>query len=437
MLCKESPDEHSHEAPTRASQGFDAPSWVNLFSVNPKTERNNRTDTILDNQLDLRQCLRSQGKHDTSKAKDLGGVFASKIAGLPQSAWTVKASSRPGSKPALMENKKSGYIQTEHRSISVQILRHQDPKALRIFLDIQQSTCTGLTKQSQSYKIRLSKPNWLKVLVILEGFKNISFMDGAQTNMKDLEKLADLVFCHVHRKRHQASEKLNTWKTQIDNFISKFNESSPTQVKSEEVYFAKKSTHSVRASTNSQQKHLPSSVSLEFRGENDSNSYRTTSHKSSIMCFVDYCSKAKAVDNTEMLIRNALTKDLTPRELKHGWVYIYWAFRNVRNVSRVEIGLTTFDISGRLDRWIRKCKRKIEGFYPNPAAVKKILHVYRVEALVHAELASFCTQEVKCENCQRCNIEWFEVSSQSVIDVVNRWTSWMMNEPYAKVASSQ
>jgi hypothetical protein len=63
-------------------------------------------------------------------------------------------------------------------------------------------------------------------------------------------------------------------------------------------------------------------------------------------------------------------------------------------------------------------------------------HVYRVEALVHAELKDCRYREVGC-SCSRSHIEWFRVSEPHARSVVEKWSEWVGRKPYEGVVSGR
>ncbi|KAJ5101072.1 hypothetical protein N7456_007124 [Penicillium angulare] len=131
-------------------------------------------------------------------------------------------------------------------------------------------------------------------------------------------------------------------------------------------------------------------------------------------------------------IKNLLHTNLKPRECdKKGFIYIFW---HQGNFGFLKIGL-----SGHVDRrfkeWAKQCKKKVGEYYPkreNTEISKEIPHIYRVEALVHLELIQHRRIETKCHGCAKSHNEWFEVSLDSAIDVVRKWSTWMQTEPYER-----
>jgi hypothetical protein len=61
-----------------------------------------------------------------------------------------------------------------------------------------------------------------------------------------------------------------------------------------------------------------------------------------------------------------------------------------------------------------------------------VLHINRVEKLIHAELAAYRRQEMKCagKKCGKKHIEWFEVGEELATKVVRKWMAWMRELPY-------
>lgn len=146
----------------------------------------------------------------------------------------------------------------------------------------------------------------------------------------------------------------------------------------------------------------------------------------------------------EMVICEAIIKPLTKPEMgiawkktssgtwiqqtSHvGWIYIY---QLPNEVNTVKIGITQVSIEGRLDSWTEQCGHKTNIAYPSTEFEREpVPNVYRVEALVHAELAASRLEEREC-SCGTKHIEWFEEALAHARKVVIKWSEWMRTNPY-------
>ena len=117
-----------------------------------------------------------------------------------------------------------------------------------------------------------------------------------------------------------------------------------------------------------------------------------------------------------------------------GWIYIY---QLPNEVNTVKIGITQVSIEGRLDSWAEQCGHKPQIAYPSTEAEREpVPNIYRLEALVQAELAATRLEELKC-SCGKKHIEWFEEALAHARKVVVKWSNWMRTNPYREVVPEQ
>lgn len=144
----------------------------------------------------------------------------------------------------------------------------------------------------------------------------------------------------------------------------------------------------------------------------------------------------------QQIVREVLEKPLTPQEIgmtsrqttHEGLIYIY-RFTGEYNV--VKIGVTQQrSVEDRLMGWNKKCNHKTHLVYPCKLEVQLVPHVYRVEALVHAELAASNLVEIGC-SCGRQHREWFEEELAHARKVVIKWSQWMRKHPYQENSPQQ
>jgi hypothetical protein len=150
-----------------------------------------------------------------------------------------------------------------------------------------------------------------------------------------------------------------------------------------------------------------------------------------IQNFVPYGSKSTARLSTSELLRRILTKPLTARGSHTGYIYTYWSRPNF---GLVKIGLTSREPRARIEQWERKCKHKAESLIPEDQQHEfKVQNVYRVEALVHAELRDVRRKEVVCKGCGRTHMEWFATNREHALRVIKKFVDAMKKDLYEPV----
>lgn len=149
----------------------------------------------------------------------------------------------------------------------------------------------------------------------------------------------------------------------------------------------------------------------------------------------------------EIILCQAIVKPLTKQEMgiawrksssgiftqqksHEGWIYIY---QLPNEVNTVKIGITQASIEGRLDSWTEQCGHKPQIAYPTTTSEREpVPNIYRLEALVQAELAAKRLEEVEC-SCGKTHIEWFQEALAHARKVVVKWSTWMRTNPYKEV----
>jgi hypothetical protein len=160
--------------------------------------------------------------------------------------------------------------------------------------------------------------------------------------------------------------------------------------------------------------------------------------------FEPFCPPASLKFSVKEWIHECLVRPLTEREKienHKGILYMYWV---TGNFGLVKIGKTSGPSTAkRLDKWRRDCGHPIEEHTRGEAEVAvQLPHVYRVEALVHAELNDSRVREIACKKCSERKTrkegkerivghqEWFRVSPDHAQKVIKKWSDWMINNPY-------
>ena len=165
-------------------------------------------------------------------------------------------------------------------------------------------------------------------------------------------------------------------------------------------------------------------TSRQLRSTMVTNSVKSTG----IQQFIPYRTKRTSKPVSDLL-RETLEKSLTSRAKTDGLIYMYWY---PGNFGYIKIGYTGREtISERLAEWKRQCKHEAQPHWTSEMqSGGRVPHVYRVEALVHAELNDYRFQE-KCKGCGKNHIEWFRVTVETARRVIEKWSNWMIRkQPY-------
>jgi hypothetical protein len=158
----------------------------------------------------------------------------------------------------------------------------------------------------------------------------------------------------------------------------------------------------------------------------------TMSKIDNIQKFVAYTAKRNDGKSTYQVLEKLITRPLNKSEIQHsGFMYMFW---QPGNFGYLKIGRTK-DIERRLRQWEKGCQKQIYSYFPTDEQLEDkigVQHIYRVEALVHAELRDKRQREQSCPGCHRNHIEWFEVFNETAKAIVRKWMNWMRKSPYVK-----
>ncbi|KAL3478550.1 meiotically up-regulated gene 113-domain-containing protein [Aspergillus californicus] len=129
-------------------------------------------------------------------------------------------------------------------------------------------------------------------------------------------------------------------------------------------------------------------------------------------------------------LRKLIESPLAPGDVsRKGLIYIYQCRGKF---GYFKIGYT-MNVRVRLQDWEKQCGRKLWCYFPlEEPDTTPVLHINRVEKLIHTELAAYRRQEMKCAGakCGKKHIEWFEVGDEVATKVVRKWMAWMRELPY-------
>ena len=282
---------------------------------------------------------------------------------------------------------------------------------INIEVDLATIPCIGRNRDGSRCNIHINKANRKKVRDALESFSATDLSKDRGAFSDQLEPFVQMLFC-VRRHQYQAPALISTLKEEFSYSTS------------EEI--VRYLVGEIRLSSNSA---LQSSEAVNQTGLQTSSSNFDGDYI--IRKFVPYDPATKRGLGTTILLQKAILRNLTPRELHTGFIYIYWF---PGNFGYVKIGVTTRQVEKRLSEWAKQCGHGTYLEYPKLRADEQpVPHVYRVEALVQAELGISRKIEVKCSTCGKNHKEWFEQPLPDAIAAVKKWSAWMRTaEPYVE-----
>lgn len=126
-------------------------------------------------------------------------------------------------------------------------------------------------------------------------------------------------------------------------------------------------------------------------------------------------------------IRRLLKMPLTPSEkYGHGMGYVYMLRSqfDVSTMAELKIGFSKFHPEHRAHE-LARCLARPEILSHTPL----IPHAKRLEFIIHMELQA-CRKVQSCPRCDREHREWFTISNVDAREVVTRWRTWMLQQPY-------
>ena len=127
------------------------------------------------------------------------------------------------------------------------------------------------------------------------------------------------------------------------------------------------------------------------------------------------------------LVRRELLRPLDSKDQDKGYIYLYEV---EGNSGFVKLGYTSRSTEKRHKEWSFDCNRDPKVLYPKALNIDgMVLNARRVEALCHAEL-DHRRIRIYCKGCLKQHIEWFEISAEEAIAVIEKWSKWMSTDPY-------
>ena len=173
----------------------------------------------------------------------------------------------------------------------------------------------------------------------------------------------------------------------------------------------------------------PSSVSTNtrpitrsvFRGETMVTDYLA----GALPPFYDYRSSRRTQRQVDLDLMERIMKPISGRDTKSGYVYI---FTRPDLPGLVKIGVTTHTVEARLRDIRRDCRFPL--MVVDDPRQRIVPNVFRVEGLVHRELALLRKKERRCQGCGVGHEEWFEVGKEEALLKLECWRKWIEKKPY-------
>ena len=283
--------------------------------------------------------------------------------------------------------------------------------------------CAGITQKSQRCTARLSKMTKENIKRDLGELAKL--LNRHDQNYSDSAKLLKALSQMVHCKRFhqdQAEAKLRVWRQRpLHPFYGSGEEKVETAT-SQTVVVEETTSDPRNIIFKETTTIISNTTNLRRTSEPDYNFLRHNVVEAEIRNLTPYNVKKPKT------VADHAKNQLTTQEREDGFVYVYWV---PGNFGLVKIGWTRKEVDYRLNEWRKDCGHVPIRIFPQEYEAKKIPHAKRVENMIHTELYKWRRREEMCKG-RRCgsHIEWFEVSNEVAVEVAEKWTEWMMKEPY-------
>ena len=298
---------------------------------------------------------------------------------------------------------------------------HNTLEMLNTMTDLATASCIATTKAGHRCTRSLSKVVRLELPQVLRSLIATGASYGWTTTTDRLEQLAGMLLCaRSHRSSH-TSRFVSSWKEKLACIPS-----VDVDLQIMDILLDSDGT-----AINSDRVHHKALTGASISKEGPTTFFTHFNERYEIRTFIPFDLRSRSTRDKDDVLMNAITRDLTKREIAGtGVIYVYWF---PGNFGHLKIGVTTRAVEARLREWERTCGHRPHLLYPQtPAEQEPVPHIYRVEALVHAELHKFRRTQVRCKFCGKSHKEWFERSSEDAIATVKKWTAWMRGAPYAE-----
>lgn len=92
------------------------------------------------------------------------------------------------------------------------------------------------------------------------------------------------------------------------------------------------------------------------------------------------------------------------------------------------ISYTSGPIHKRLQHAQRQCRRRLV-LIEDPGQ-RRVSNPSRLQRLIHIELSEYSRVEERCKGCVRKHSDWFELSTGTALEVIERGRRWSDLQPY-------
>ena len=308
-------------------------------------------------------------------------------------------------------------------------------RALEEVLDLHQSVCSGLTTKFKRCTNLVKGDNWPEACDTLDRLRKLNADNEMTGFLDELKRLACLVTCKRNHLR-KVDIVLEDWWEKLGHSPGKLQGHQFPDMRNKS-----KGQAIIRPGV-PQHDSLGGKKVPIFRNEITLRSgmkyaWDSCHENTVIRNFLPYRPKTRSNVGVEKAVEGAIKRPLLKSEsmLGHeGWIYVYWF---PGNFGLLKIGATTKNITHRLRGWERQCKHSVYLLYPEFSdECGPMPHVFRVEKLIQTELRSRRREEPRCQGCFRSHTEWFEINIPDAKKVVQKWSSWIRNNPYEEVQGS-
>ena len=303
------------------------------------------------------------------------------------------------------------------------------------------TTCPAMTtKKSRETPERCKNPAGAKKRErALETLNNIARMDlqpPGQAVIQMLQQLAAELICHGYHQ-NQMEDIAKGWA------LSLFDLSTPAQIAGVDTKECSDQNLTYPQSTRESHSQVVNPVQVAFSNNIDIIFATLSRGFNAPPMFLPYKVKLRKASETRKHLKSIIEKDLSETDLSsEGYIYVY---RLHGSFGHIKIGYTTRPVDVRLKEWHEQCGHDLVIEYPNPETIPhpksetvphpkpeimRYHHIRRLEAIVHAELQDCRRIEPRCRKCSSRHKEWFEEALPDALNVIDKWSNWMKQEPY-------
>lgn len=312
-------------------------------------------------------------------------------------------------------------------------IEEQIKRALRYY----PTSCVGMNKKGNSCQIKMggqcvqNRAKTINKILIPDIYLNDNSLDYF------LQVLKENMFCHWHIN-HQGPEKVAIWKKEILKVRKERNpvlappkESKPPEDEGSHTSCHNNQMAETLLSTSNDDFDLQdeglTAQPLSLLPNRDPATYWPQEFDTNPFDIIVTSDKSNNFKSSFRDIHNKLKEPLKPNDQEEGYLY---AFEVEGNAGFVKIGYTCRTLEERQEEWAFGCNRKPKVLYPLPPDPRvAVPNVHRVEALCHAEL-KHRNIKIDCHGCLKSHIEWFQVSPEEAVAVIQKWSMWMLTSPY-------